>query len=79
MTIDTLAFAKHLESAGIDRRAAEAHAEALARHLLPLLAGKADLDRAAAALEKKLVELEVWLIIAMLGTASIALGIAKAL
>lgn len=29
MTIDTLAYAKEFEAAGVDRRAAEAHAEAL--------------------------------------------------
>lgn len=48
MTIDTLAYAKSLEAAGVDRRAAEAHAEALndaiARHILPDLATKTDLS-----------------------------------
>jgi hypothetical protein len=46
MTIDTLACAKHLEGAGIDRRAAEAHAEAMAHHVFPQLASKADLEKA---------------------------------
>jgi hypothetical protein len=46
MTIDALAYAKHLEGAGIGRRAAEAHAEAMAHHVFPLLASKADLEKA---------------------------------
>ena len=45
MAIDTLAYSKHLEAAGVQREAAEAHAEALTRHVLPDLATKDDLDR----------------------------------
>jgi hypothetical protein len=44
MTIDTLAYMKALEAGGLDRRAAEAHVEALAKHIFPALATKADLD-----------------------------------
>ena len=54
MTIDTLAYAKELEAAGIDRRAAEAHAEALTRHVLPDLATKADLEQAVNRLEQRI-------------------------
>src|SRR5438067_9833212 len=40
MAIDTLAYVKSLEAAGVDRRAAEAHAEALTHHIFPDLATK---------------------------------------
>jgi hypothetical protein len=45
MAIDTLAYVKTLEAAGVDRRAAEAHAEALTGHVLPDVATKADIDQ----------------------------------
>ena len=41
MTIDTLAYVKTLEAAGVERRAAEAQAEALTLHVLPELITKA--------------------------------------
>jgi hypothetical protein len=53
MTIDTLAYAKELEAAGVERRAAEAHAEALTRHVLPDLVTKADLQSAVERLEQR--------------------------
>ena len=46
MAIDTLAYAKVLGQAGVERRVAEAHAEVLTRHGLPELATKTDLERA---------------------------------
>jgi len=54
MTIDTLASAKALEAAGVERQAAEAHAEALTHHVLPDLVGKTDLDRAVERLEHRI-------------------------
>ena len=54
MTVDTLAYAKALEAAGVNRQAAEAHAEALTRHVLPDLVGKPDLDQALDRLENRL-------------------------
>lgn len=45
MTIDTLEYVKKLEAAGIDRRAAEAHAEALRASIEDELATKADILR----------------------------------
>jgi hypothetical protein len=54
MTIDTLAYAKELEAAGVDRRAAEAHAEALTKHVLPDLVSKPDLEQALDRLENRL-------------------------
>ena len=43
MAIDTLAYVKELEAAGIDRNVAEAHVKALSDHALPDFATKADL------------------------------------
>lgn len=51
MTIDTLAYSKHLEAAGVDRHAAEAQAEALTRYVIPELVTKADLAAAKTELE----------------------------
>ena len=41
--VDTLAYAKSLEEAGLDRRLAEAHAKALHDFALPDIATKGDL------------------------------------
>jgi hypothetical protein len=54
MTIDTLAYSKALEAAGVERDAAEAQAEALAKYVLPQLVTKADLDVAVERLEHRL-------------------------
>ena len=43
MAVDTLAYCKALEAAGVDRKVAEAQAEALVNHVLPDLVTKADL------------------------------------
>jgi hypothetical protein len=42
-TIDTLSYVKRLETAGVDRKTAEAHAEALNTVVVPQLATKSDL------------------------------------
>jgi hypothetical protein len=42
MAIDTLAYVKELEAAGLDRKLAEAHAAALRDKILPDLATKQD-------------------------------------
>ena len=52
MAFDTLGYAKHLEQAGVERRQAEAHAEAMNQYLRPELATKADL----AALEQRIAQ-----------------------
>ena len=52
MTIDTLDYVKKLEAAGIDRRQAEAHAEALRDAATDQLATKADLTE----LEMRLIK-----------------------
>jgi hypothetical protein len=54
LTIDTLAYTKALEASGLDRKAAEAQAEALASHVLPQLVTKTDLDIAVERLEHRL-------------------------
>ena len=54
MTIDTLAYAKALEAAGVERQAAEAHAEALTHHVLPDLVAKTDIERAVERLEHRI-------------------------
>jgi altronate hydrolase len=54
MSIDTLAYSKTLESAGLDRKAAEA----LTQHILPDLVTKADLDQAVRSLESRIDKLE---------------------
>jgi len=58
MAIDTLAYVKSLEAAGLDRHAAEAQAEALVKHVLPDLATKSDLDHAVARFEARIDQLE---------------------
>jgi hypothetical protein len=58
MTIDTLGYVKRLEAAGIDRRHAEAHAEAMRDEVAPQLATKADLDRLGDRLEQRMETLE---------------------
>jgi hypothetical protein len=52
MAVDTLAYSKHLEAAGIDRLAAEAQAEALTKYVLPDLVTRTDLVAAKAELEQ---------------------------
>jgi hypothetical protein len=54
MAIDTLAYCKALEAAGIDRHWAEVQAEALVNHVLPDLVTKTDLDHALERLEHHL-------------------------
>jgi len=51
MAIDTLAYCKALEAAGVDRRTAEAQAQAMVNHFLPDLVTKADLSAVETRLE----------------------------
>ena len=76
MTIDTLAYSKHLEAAGIDRRVAEAHAEALTKYALPDLVAKTDLAAAKVDLVQELQVIEQRLtlrLIAIVGAFDVAL------
>ena len=45
MAIDTLAYVRELEAAGLDRKLAEAHAAALRDKILPELATKQELRK----------------------------------
>lgn len=72
MAIDTLAYTKHLEQAGVERPQAEALAEALHRFVLPDLTTKADL----AALKHDLAALIHTVEIRSLGIIAAMLGLA---
>jgi hypothetical protein len=61
MTIDTLDYVKKLEAAGIDRKVAEAHAEALRATVVQDLATKHDLQTEVQRLEAKF-QLLTWMI-----------------
>lgn len=50
--VDTLAFARRLEVAGIERKQAEAHAEAIRDLVVSDLATKADIDRLEARVDR---------------------------
>ena len=52
MTVDTLSDVKRLESAGVPRLQAEAHAEAMRAEIAPQVATKSDVDTALALLGK---------------------------
>ena len=54
MVIDTLSYVKRLESAGVPRQQAEAHAEAMRAEIVPQVATKADVDTAVIMLRKDL-------------------------
>src|SRR4029453_15559370 len=58
MTIDTLEYVKKLEAAGVDRRAREAHGEALRPPIEDELATKADILRLEASTKGEIHRLE---------------------
>jgi hypothetical protein len=61
MTIDTLEYVKKLEAAGLDRKLAEAHAEALRATVVQDLATKNDLQSEVQRLESK-IQLLTWMV-----------------
>ena len=67
MTIDTLAYSKALEAAWVDRSAAEAQAEALAKYVLPELVTKADLAATKVDLERAMERLGHSLTLRLIG------------
>ncbi|MBV9861210.1 MAG: hypothetical protein JO267_03580 [Alphaproteobacteria bacterium] len=67
MTIDTLAYSKPLEAAGVDREAAEAQAEALTKYVIPDLATKADLTALKTDLEQAIERSEHRVTLRMIG------------
>jgi hypothetical protein len=76
MAINALAYAKALEAAGVDRAAAEAHAEAPTRCLLPDPATRAGLEHPLERLEHRLI---VRLFGMMLGIVGLMEGVLLAL
>jgi hypothetical protein len=67
MAIDTLAYSKALEASGVDRKAAEAHAEALTKYVLPDLVTKADLAATKVELEQAMERIEHRLTLRLIG------------
>ena len=61
MTVDTLEYTKKLEAAGLDRKLAEAHAEALRSAVASELATKAGLTTETQRLDSKL-QLLTWMV-----------------
>jgi hypothetical protein len=61
MTIDTLEYVKRLEAAGVERKLAEAHAEALRATVVQDLATKHDLLTEIQRLEAR-VQLLTWMV-----------------
>jgi hypothetical protein len=54
MALNTLAYAKHLEEAGVERRQTEAHAEAANHYIVADLATRADVERGFASQNQEL-------------------------
>lgn len=63
-TIDTLGYVKELESAGIDRKVAEAHAAAISKHVASELATKADLKELGTELRLEIWKVSIGIILA---------------
>jgi hypothetical protein len=68
MTIDTLEYMKRLEAAGVDRRQAEAHAQAVRDTLATQLATKADIERLEHKFEAMLWKHTAGIIVAVIAT-----------
>jgi hypothetical protein len=73
--IDTLAYTKHLEENGFERRQAEALAQATNRYIVPDLATKQDLQ----AVRQDLTNLETRLLAAIHTTQFQSIGVIAAL
>jgi hypothetical protein len=71
MAIDTLAYVRALEAAGLDRKVAEAHVAALRENILPELATKQDMKDLRPQLRK-----EIWTIALGVTLGAIVLAIA---
>jgi hypothetical protein len=71
MALDTLAYAKHLEQAGIVRAHAETLAEAPNAHVLPDLATKPDLEN----LRRDLVAVMHQIQLQSIGISAVLLGV----
>ena len=67
MALDTLGYTRTLEAAGVERRVAEAHADALRSIVIGELATKADLKAEIAALESQMIKYMVMQAIGIIG------------
>jgi hypothetical protein len=76
MAIDTLAYVKELEAAGLDRKVAEAHARALRNHILPELATKQDVKDLGAELRIELWKIALGIV---LGTTALVTAVQRLL
>ena len=81
MALNSLGYVKKLEAAGVDRRIAEAHMEALSENVVAELATKQDLERAVDKLENK-IDTSLWkhsvaIILAVLAVGGFLLRFAK--
>jgi hypothetical protein len=65
VSMDGLTYMKRLEAAGIDRRQAEVHAEALRDTIAAQLATRPDVDRLDAKIDTKIAELRATIYQAM--------------
>lgn len=63
-TLDTLGYVKALETAGVDRKVAEAHAEAFSKHLASDLATKVDLKELGNELRLEIWKVSIGIILA---------------
>ena len=72
MTIDALSYVKRLESAGVPRQQAEAHAEAMRDEIAPQVATKIDLETSISLLRKDL-DVAVTRLDGRIGTESVRL------
>jgi hypothetical protein len=79
MTIDTLEYVKKLEAAGVDRKAAEAQAEALRAAIEDELAAKSDIVRLESRLDFKISELRAEIMKYMVAQTFVIAGIVFAL
>lgn len=70
MTIDTLAYTKVLEKAGVDRSVAEAHVEAMVQQIFPQIFTKLDGERLEHSLTLKLFG-------GLIGVAALSLTVAR--
>lgn len=72
MSIDTLEYAKELEAAGVDRKAAEAHARALRAAIEDQLVTRSHFDAKLAELEMRLIK---YMVAQTIGTVGLVLAL----
>jgi hypothetical protein len=73
MSVDTLTYAKKFEAAGVDRKQAEAHAEALREAVQDSLATKPDLDAGVSKLETAMLRHSLGVAVAIIAIVGLML------